>query len=410
MMSYHHPGMPSANLFAGAFPHAGFAAMGPPSRPFPPSHSMAMDGPSIPSLNPSSSSSSSSGAASASSGGPSSSASSSSVAEQKKNEFSKAQSLELKGHKKEVHSVAWNCTGRKLASGSVDNTTRVWNISHSATKDLELKGHTNSVHQLCWDPTHQEHLATASADCTVKIWDTRSGKCSHTIKTNAGNINITWCPDGSTIAVGNKVDLLTIIDTRKYDTKRTIKFHSEINEMAWSQDAKYFFLTTGRGDVDVLHWPSLERVYLLHAHTANCYCIKFSPKGDYFAVGSADSLVTVWDYAELACVRTIDRLSWPIRSVSFSYDSKYIASASEDLVIDVSSVETGETVHSIQTRAAINSIAWNPRKNLLAFAETDQDKHRPETFGNITLWGPQLAEKQSSSSSSSSSSASSSSQ
>ncbi|KAL6044396.1 THO complex subunit 3, partial [Balamuthia mandrillaris] len=236
------------------------------------------------------------------------------------------------------------------------------------------------------------------------------GKCSHTIKTNAGNINITWCPDGSTIAVGNKVDLLTIIDTRKYDTKRTIKFHSEINEMAWSQDAKYFFLTTGRGDVDVLHWPSLERVYLLHAHTANCYCIKFSPKGDYFAVGSADSLVTVWDYAELACVRTIDRLSWPIRSVSFSYDSKYIASASEDLVIDVSSVETGETVHSIQTRAAINSIAWNPRKNLLAFAETDQDKHRPETFGNITLWGPQLAEKQSSSSSSSSSSASSSSQ
>jgi THO complex subunit 3 len=39
---------------------------------------------------------------------------------------------------------------------------------------MVLKGHTNSVHQLCWDPTHPEYLATASADKTVRIWDTRS--------------------------------------------------------------------------------------------------------------------------------------------------------------------------------------------------------------------------------------------
>ena len=28
----------------------------------------------------------------------------------------------------QVHSVAWNCTGTKLASGSVDQTARVWHI------------------------------------------------------------------------------------------------------------------------------------------------------------------------------------------------------------------------------------------------------------------------------------------
>lgn len=27
-----------------------------------------------------------------------------------------------------MHSVAWNCTGTKLASGSVDQTARVWLI------------------------------------------------------------------------------------------------------------------------------------------------------------------------------------------------------------------------------------------------------------------------------------------
>jgi THO complex subunit 3 len=30
------------------------------------------------------------------------------------------------------------------------------------------------------------------------------------------NINITWSPDGQTIAVGNKEDLVTFIDSRTY--------------------------------------------------------------------------------------------------------------------------------------------------------------------------------------------------
>ena len=36
------------------------------------------------------------------------------------------------------------------------------------------------------------------------------------------------------------------------------------------------------------------------------------------------------------------RLEWPVRAVSFSYDGKLLASASEDLFIDIADVETGE--------------------------------------------------------------------
>lgn len=32
------------------------------------------------------------------------------------------------GHKKSVHSVAWNCTGAQLASGSVDHSARIWTL------------------------------------------------------------------------------------------------------------------------------------------------------------------------------------------------------------------------------------------------------------------------------------------
>jgi len=55
---------------------------------------------------------------------------------------------------------------------------------------MELKGHAGSVHQLCWDPTHPEHLATASADKTVKIWDARSKTFSYTRTTS--NYQLRW--------------------------------------------------------------------------------------------------------------------------------------------------------------------------------------------------------------------------
>jgi THO complex subunit 3 len=54
-----------------------------------------------------------------------------------------------------------------------------------------------------------------------------------------------------------------------------------VNEIAWSKDLTFLFLTTGRGGVEVMSWPSLERTCTLHAHTANCYCVKFSPSGEY---------------------------------------------------------------------------------------------------------------------------------
>ncbi|WMV40047.1 hypothetical protein MTR67_033432 [Solanum verrucosum] len=42
--------------------------------------------------------------------------------------FKTLHSREYQGHKKKVHSVAWNCSGTKLASGSVDQTARIWQI------------------------------------------------------------------------------------------------------------------------------------------------------------------------------------------------------------------------------------------------------------------------------------------
>ena len=42
----------------------------------------------------------------------------------------------------------------------------------------------------------------------------------------------------------------------------------------------------------------------------------------------------------------VSRLEWPVRTISFSHDGRMLASASEDLVIDIAEVESGNLFNS----------------------------------------------------------------
>ena len=297
---------------------------------------------------------------------------------------------DLSAHTSKVHSVDWNCDGRRLASGSFDKTVSLFALqtqsSDRLTKEHTFKGHSDSVDQLCWHPTNGDLLATASLDRTVRLWDARSTKCVNTVQTKGENINICWSPDGHTIGVGNKEDLVTFIDTRTHKTRCEQQFKFEVNEISWNNDNDLFFLTSGQGHVHVLSYPALKAEMVLNAHPATCICIEFDPSGRYFAVGSADAMVSIFDANHLVCLRTISRLEWPARTISFSFDGQLLASASEDLVIDICYVETGERVAEIVTEAPTFTVAFHPKRYLLAFACDDKDSYQRDT-GIVKVWG-----------------------
>ena len=66
------------------------------------------------------------------------------------------------------------------------------------------------------------------------------------------NINISWSPDGTTIAVGNKEDLVTFIDTRNFKIRTEMQYKFEVNEIAWNKANDLFFMTSGQGHIHVL--------------------------------------------------------------------------------------------------------------------------------------------------------------
>jgi WD40 repeat protein len=85
----------------------------------------------------------------------------------------------LEGHSGPVNSIAWSQDGSRLASGSSDNTVRIWDpATGQCTSTLE--GHSGRVNSIAWSQDGSR-LASGSRDETVRIWDPATGQCESTL-------------------------------------------------------------------------------------------------------------------------------------------------------------------------------------------------------------------------------------
>ena len=77
--------------------------------------------------------------------------------------------MTLKGHTGEVLSVSFNPDGTRIASGSIDNTIRLWGAS-TGEELRTLKGHTGYAHSVSFSPDGKR-IASGSSDGIISLWD-----------------------------------------------------------------------------------------------------------------------------------------------------------------------------------------------------------------------------------------------
>ena len=288
--------------------------------------------------------------------------------------------MTLTGHSNYVNSVAFSPDGQILASGSEDNTIKLW--QPSTGKEIRtLTGHSYSVNSIAFSPDGQL-LASGSSDNTIKLWQPSTGKETLTLTghSNLGqthlnsrflfrsgfhefiSINTKWLkpllsgqfknkmrlpchfdsvrsvtfsPDGQILASGSLDNTIKLWQQVTGEEIRTLTNHSDFSSVTFSPDGQ--ILASGSVDNTIKLWQpgTGEEIRTLTGHSNSVYSVAFSPDGQILASGSGDKTIKLWQPGTGEEIRTLTGHSHTVYSVAFSPDGQILASGSVDKTIKI---------------------------------------------------------------------------
>ncbi|KXN69175.1 WD40 repeat-like protein, partial [Conidiobolus coronatus NRRL 28638] len=82
--------------------------------------------------------------------------------------------LIFRGSLSDIYDLNWSKCGKYILSGSVDNTSRVWDVSNGTCLSTQ-SDHTHYVQGVCWDPL-EEFFISQSSDRSTKVYYYQSSK------------------------------------------------------------------------------------------------------------------------------------------------------------------------------------------------------------------------------------------
>lgn len=279
----------------------------------------------------------------------------------------------LKGHEDLIISLDVDWSGHWLATGSKDNTARLWRIdpeNESYTCAAVLTGHAESLGAIALphgappessaaytDPLSHPpaFIITGSQDRTVKRWDTSKDmksklRAKYTRKAHDKDINAVDIDPSGTLFASASQD-------------RTVKIYS-----------------ASEG----------EAVGVLRGHRRGVWTVKFQPKEaqvagsggkGLIATGSADKTVKIWSLADYSCLLTLEghsnsvlKLAWlPYHAVD-ARDKRgsQVASAAGDGLVKIWDASSGETMSTLDNHTdRVWALTANPTTGALISGGAD---------------------------------------
>ena len=157
----------------------------------------------------------------------------------------------LKGHAEAVVSIAFSPDGKTLASGSFDNTIRLWDMS-TGTHKRTLTGHTEGVSSISFSPDGQI-LASGSLDRTIRLWDVGIGQHKKTFIGPNLIWSVSFNPDGQILASGSLYNTISLWDAVTGQHKKTLIGHiGGVSSVTFSPDGQ--MLASGSDDKTIRLW------------------------------------------------------------------------------------------------------------------------------------------------------------
>jgi WD40 repeat protein len=236
---------------------------------------------------------------------------------------------ELKGHSGDVVRVAFSPDSTRIVSGSRDNTAHIWN-AETGEELRRLEGHKSDIWGVAWSPDGV-HVATGSSERTVRIWNAETGADILQLSGHSAAVHdVAFNPDGSRIVSVSSDKTVRIWDVKTGAELLQFKGHGgTVYGAAWSSDGK--LIATGSGDRTVRIWEAdsgRQRFEL--GHKAAVLGVAFSPDGRWLATGSNDKLGRIWDVNTGKLIRTLTGHRNGVDVIAWSPDGTRVVTGSDD--------------------------------------------------------------------------------
>ena len=205
----------------------------------------------------------------------------------------------LGGHTQRVMGVAFTPDGRKLVSGSWDDTLKIWDVE-TGREVMTLDAHREGVESVDISPDGRL-IASGGRDNAARIWELESGRELLAFRDHQGYVtSVKFAMDGARVISGGRDRIVRIWDAETGEEYHALAGHTDhVNCVAVHPYGRW--IASGGCDETIRIWDAEtgEELSTLRAGIGEVECVAFSPAaftptGQYLAGGGRAGKTRLW--------------------------------------------------------------------------------------------------------------------